>query len=71
MLSCMQTIVMRLRKATMLEQEFVAILRCVETGSELRLLDEPALAKLNTAITDGQVRTRVGHPGTKAATGWR
>ncbi len=44
----------------MLEQEFVAILRCVETGNELRLLDEPALAKLNTAITNGQVTTRVG-----------
>jgi uncharacterized protein YbaR (Trm112 family) len=44
----------------MLEQEFVAILRCVETGSELRLLDESALAKLNTAITNGEVATRVG-----------
>ena len=44
----------------MLDQEFVAILRCVATGSELRLLDEPALAKLNDAIVDGRVTTRVG-----------
>jgi uncharacterized protein YbaR (Trm112 family) len=44
----------------MLEQEFVAILRCVATGSELCLLDESALAKLNSAIVDGQVTTRVG-----------
>ena len=44
----------------MLDQEFVDILRCVETGSELRLLDEAALAQLNAAITNGQVTTRVG-----------
>ncbi len=44
----------------MLEQDFVSILRCVATGSELRLLDKSALAKLNTAIVDGRVTTRIG-----------
>jgi len=45
----------------MLEPDFVAILRCVESGSELSLLDGDALHKLNTAITAGKVTTQVGH----------
>ena len=49
-----------MKKTAMLEQEFIAILRCVETGSELRLLDESSLVKLNTAITNGQVTIRTG-----------
>ena len=44
----------------MLEPEFVDMLRCVVTGSQLRLLDDPALTKLNAAIVGGRVKTRVG-----------
>ena len=45
----------------MLEPNFVAILRCVESGSELSLLDDDALVDLNAAITAGKVTTQVGH----------
>jgi uncharacterized protein YbaR (Trm112 family) len=46
----------------MLEPGFVAILRCIETGSELSLLDSDALNRLNAAITKGKVSNRMGQP---------
>jgi len=44
----------------MLEPDFVAILRCVESGSELSLLDDDALFALNAAITEGSVTNQIG-----------
>ena len=45
----------------MLEPDFVAMLRCVESGSELVLLDRGKLDELNQAITNGHITTQVGH----------
>ena len=45
----------------MLEPDFVAILRCVESRSELSLLGHDALTALNAAITEGKVTTQAGH----------
>lgn len=45
----------------MLEPDFVAMLRCVESGSELLLLERGKLDVLNEAITNGKVTTQVGH----------
>jgi uncharacterized protein YbaR (Trm112 family) len=44
----------------MLEPDFVAILRCLKTGSELSLLDAEALHQLNTDITEGNVLNQTG-----------
>jgi uncharacterized protein YbaR (Trm112 family) len=48
------------QETLMLEPDFVAILRCLETGSELSLLDTDALHRLNTAITAGKVSNQMG-----------
>ncbi len=45
----------------MLEPEFVAMLRCVESGSSLALLDSASLETLNAAIVAGTITTQAGH----------
>lgn len=43
-----------------IDDEFLEILRCPETGAELAVLPEDQLAVLNEAIAEGKVKTAGG-----------
>lgn len=45
-----------------IDEEFLEILRCPETGSRLSVLSEDGLARLNQAIAEGDVKTAGGEP---------